>query len=182
MMIMKTDLICMCWAVGAHSVGLCKRGVRLGSLWGVGGGFPKGYCGEQNKMTSVLVYKRKFGWKIKMVHFYNFYLLLIKNQSNILYIFKKIKPKTILNTIPPPVCLVESSVIFSEFKYKISPRAPCRITLRILKITDNASPRLARGLIAPDRSNRSKAVDGCILIYYLPKKHRTIHRERKCFI
>ena len=63
MMVTKIDLIRMCRVIGAYSAGLSKRGSRLLSLWaGVGGGvFRKSYCGEQNKMTTVLVYKRKFG-------------------------------------------------------------------------------------------------------------------------
>jgi hypothetical protein len=40
---------------------------------------------NNNNNNNVPVYKRKFAWKIKVVHFYQFYLLPTK-QPNILFI------------------------------------------------------------------------------------------------
>lgn len=81
--------------------------------------------------TNVLVYKRTSGWKIKMVNFYNFLVLLIKRSvKHIIYLIKK------LNQTELHFCrllFTKSFMIFSNFKHKINPRALCGIMLRVFK-------------------------------------------------
>jgi hypothetical protein len=77
---------------------------NAGARCGPCGGPLKGIVRSKNRRTNVLVYSRLWGGggrEIKMVRFYNFYLLLIKlSDKHIIFNLKKLKPNSIF--LAPP--------------------------------------------------------------------------------